>query len=159
MPKNKKQKKLSELPPGNYQVTDGSHRMEVARELGIDPPVEVTEEKPNNIKITKAGYNYIRARYGDGHSIVAPDSVPFSELGLSDDDKFRLTQTFESDMSHPKAMIFRKGKVVPKLTGVYLLKLWYAVARANGVDASNNMSGRGFQARAVCDALLRTEVK
>jgi hypothetical protein len=108
-----------------------------------------------NYGITEKGKQWIKEHGYDGHSIYRSDAIPFADLGLSDKESKKLIRKYESDTSDYKSTIFKDGKIVPELEGVYLLSLWYAIAGHLGVaDAGLMFQGRGSQARALCDSIL-----
>ena len=105
--------------------------------------------------ITDKGKKWLEENGNDGHSIWKAESVPFADLGLDKIEAKRLVQTFKSDTSDPKSTIFKDGKIVKELEGVYSLSLLSAVAGKLGVeDAGGFLFGRGSRARALNAAIL-----
>jgi hypothetical protein len=88
---------------------------------------------------------------GDGHTIFSPEHYaphfPLTEIAP-------LGRTYESDGS-PKGTIFRDGKAMPSVSGVYNLAFLYWLAEQVGADATDarRMMGRGFQAQSLVAAI------
>jgi hypothetical protein len=107
--------------------------------------------------MTKKGIEWIRENGWDGHSIWKTEFVPFDDLGLDEEQKQLLTQTFRSDTSSPTSTIFKDGKIVKEISkGVYSLSLLSTIAHNLGVErADGHLSGRGSRARALTAAILK----
>ena len=106
--------------------------------------------------VTKKGKAFIQEWFGEGHSILKEEAVPFADLGLDKTDRDLLVMDFMSDTSDPKSTIFKDGKVVDKVRGVNSLMLWAAVAGRLGVESGHKaFFGRGTQARVLCEAILK----
>ncbi len=86
----------------------------------------------------------------DGHTIFDPKA--FLEAGLAIEIVEHLTVVHRSDTRDPKATIFKEGRAVADMRGVYGLHVLEFLAGAFGVEYRGCM-GRGFQASAIRDAL------
>jgi len=87
----------------------------------------------------------------DGHTIFAPDH--YYEAGLSKKFVKKYIRRHHSDGSY-KGDIFKDGKIVESLTGVYELSILEGLCYALHVEHEEKM-GRGTQARVCASALIK----
>jgi hypothetical protein len=93
---------------------------------------------------------YLKEDGDDGWTIWDPSK--FTEMGFELADL--PVQAHESDTSDPKSTIFKDGKIVKKLVGVYNLTFLHRLAIAVGADTSTGKFGRGSQARELTGRIL-----
>lgn len=93
---------------------------------------------------------------GDGHSILAPDAFK----GVNEGFLQSVTQMHESHESDPKWQITNAGEPVDRVAGIYTLDILRAACRVLGLPNDAGVYyGRGRQARAYTDALLKAIAK
>ena len=109
-------------------------------------------KKPNLSKVDQSKLlSFLHKDGGDGWTIWKVSK--FTDMGFRKEDL--PVRVHKSDTRDPKSTIFgKKGEVIEKLEGVYGLTFLYWLAGAYGVDSSNDMMGRGSQARVVTDRIL-----
>ena len=89
---------------------------------------------------------------GDGHSIKYTRAL-IEVCGWPEELANAVSKEIESDTSDPKSTIFDKdGNIVEKCYGWYTLSVLMAIASALDVEYRGTI-GRGFQARAIDEAL------
>ena len=101
--------------------------------------------------------DFVEFAGGDGHSIYSPQI--FLDIGFDAAFVKQFTSEHDSDDTY-KGSIFKDGKRVASLEGVYALDFAYGVAEDIGADqlAALHMRGRGFQAQALAVA-INTKMK
>ena len=90
---------------------------------------------------------------GDGHGIVP--SEEYEKCGINVKD---LEQEFKSDFSAPTSTIYKNGKPVESMTGVWSLDFHRYVASQCGLVRDIDypeLIGRGSQARVIAGAINR----
>ena len=90
---------------------------------------------------------------GDGHGIVP--SEEYEKCGIDVKD---LEQEFKSDFSAPTSTIYKNGKPVESMTGVWSLDFHRYVASQCGLVSNVDypeLIGRGSQARVIAGAIDR----
>ena len=94
---------------------------------------------------------------GDGWIILKPEYLIKS--GFSWDFVSPLVYTEKTNKrAGPKGQLYdNDGNPVDKITGVYTLTMWYAIANNIGADTTeaSNKSGRGFQAQCLAQAITQ----
>jgi len=104
--------------------------------------------------MTKKGIEFVNEWCGDGHSILHECAIPWQDLGISDM-KGKLCRKYKSDTASPTSTIYKNGVALKEVEGVYVLDLWYTIARRLGVgDEARMFMGRGRQAQVLCSAIL-----
>ena len=98
----------------------------------------------------------IHAIGGDGHSIYPVDW--YVSNGAPEELIKPLEETMKSDFSHPKSTLFRNGKPVKELIGVYTLDVLRDMTDNLDLDEEARklvykLTGRGFKAQAMCSAI------
>ena len=87
---------------------------------------------------------------GDGHSIY-PKEFFIDKFNIPDEIISYCEHTLESDNSNPKRTIYRGGKAIDSITGVFCLDLHYRIAEDLDLQQlmlkAAKMQGRGFQAQ------------
>jgi hypothetical protein len=96
---------------------------------------------------------------GDGHSIYKSDWL--IQQGLPEELVRGIEQEFKSDYSSAKSTIFDgDGNMVDSMTGVSALQLHYEIAAwlllEGGVDYNDTLTGRGFQAKELAQAIKKS---
>lgn len=91
----------------------------------------------------------------DGHTVFKVEA--FTELGVPQELIDRYTHEHKSDTSdYKKTLTDNRGRVIPKVMGVYGLTVIEAIANDLGLPGSSKM-GRGFRAQEcreqICDYL------
>tara|TARA_R100000773_G_C4182375_1_gene91553 strand:+ start:494 stop:823 length:330 start_codon:yes stop_codon:yes gene_type:complete len=89
--------------------------------------------------------------YLDGHTIFDPDHL--IKDGLPQEFVENYTRTFKSNGTG-KGNIYKDGKVLDELKGVYGLHILQAIADIVGADYETK-SGRGFQAESYRKGILK----
>lgn len=95
---------------------------------------------------------------GDGHSIYKSDWL--IQQGLPEELVRGIEREFKSDYTSAKSTIFDgDGNMVDSMTGVSALQLHYEIAAwlllEGGVDYNDTLSGRGFQAKELAQAIKK----
>ncbi|MCK5600922.1 hypothetical protein KAR91_03575 [Candidatus Pacearchaeota archaeon] len=90
----------------------------------------------------------------DGHELFKPEH--YTKMGFPLDYAEKFVRNFKSDGT-PKGTIFRDGKVVAELNGIYNLQFVQGLCRTLDISYASKM-GRGFQARE-CVRALQEAVK
>jgi len=100
----------------------------------------------------KAVQQFVKEAGGDGHTLFYPKF--FTDMGFDSEFVNKFTHEHESDGSH-KGSIYKDGKRVEKVAGVYVLDFAYGVAYDIGADTgpANRKMGRGFQAQELAVAI------
>jgi hypothetical protein len=93
---------------------------------------------------------YLHEDGSDGWTIWAPSK--FTDMGFTLKDL--PVHTHKSDTSNHKSTIFKDGKVVKKLEGVYNLTFLRRLAGAVGANTDTGMFGRGSDARVLTTRIL-----
>jgi len=96
---------------------------------------------------------------GDGHSIYSGSYLV--EIGYPESFVKKYETTLKSNYESAKTTIFdNNGNMVDSMVGVPALTFHYAVASAlwleGGVDYNDTLNGRGFQARELSQAIMKT---
>jgi hypothetical protein len=96
---------------------------------------------------------------GDGHSIYKSDWL--IQQGFPEELVRGIEREFKSDYSSAKSTIFDgDGNMVDSMTGVSALQLHYEIAAwlllEGGVDYNDTLTGRGFQAKELAQAIKKS---
>jgi len=89
---------------------------------------------------------------GDGHSIFDPQA--YADAGMPEELLAHFCEVHKSDGTHKGSIFDSNGRVLRSLDGVYGLRVSSALVSSLDLEAGNYM-GRGFQARANHEAILK----